>query len=210
MYFEVDESELNPFTKCGRLVVCGFSNSGKSTFVSQIIRKYHSQFSKIIVLGGVLENVSDLNIEYNNNFNPLIDDDETDSNPPPKLVIFDDLIMDPKLTKLAANIFFRGRHRNLSIIFISHNLFYPDPSYRMISLNASHFCLFKGRDISQIERFSRTIFSKDKTASFVALYKNEVCKKPYGYIVIDLTKDPESPLSISTDIFSDYQRFFSL
>ena len=206
---EVDGSEIDPFNNNSRILVCGYSHSGKSAFVSRLVRKYHSNFSKIIVLGGKLENLQEIPITYDDEFDPLNQDDGEDD-PPRILMVFDDLIGNKKKVKQASEIFYRGRHRNISCIFITHNLFYPNPDYRMITLNATHFALFKCRDISQIDRFSRTILPKDKIESFLSVYKKEVLKKPFGYLFINITSDIDGPLAIQTDICKDPIRSFQL
>ena len=209
MMLTVTDQDLNPFESCARIVIAGFSHSGKSMFVSKLINEYHNQFDKIVVLGGILENITDdVKISYDNDYNPFIEDEGNAKSP--KLLIFDDLIGDREKTSLASKIFYRGRHLNISIIFITHNLFYPNPCYRMISLNATHFALFKCRDISQIERFARTILSKDKIPVFISLYKKEVARRQFGFIFVDILKDIEGPLAIRTDILSENQRLFQL
>ena len=204
---EIDEGDINPFTHSARILVCGFSNSGKSVFVSNLIRKYCNFFSKIVVFGSKLENLNDISIIYDTDFDPLNSDEEY---PPKTLIIFDDLIGNKLKVKQASEIFYRGRHFNLSCIFITHNLFYPNPDYRLITLNTTHFALFKCRDISQIERFSKTILSKDKIPSFLSLYKKEVMKKPFGYLFINVWGDLDSPLGIQTDICREVIRSFQL
>ena len=204
---EVDESEINPFSQSCRIVVCGYSNSGKTAFVSRLIKKYHYLFAKIVVFGGKLENLGHLPIIYDDQYDPLINDDD---NPPKTLIVFDDLIGNKSKVKQASEIFYRGRHLNLDCIFITHNLFFPNSDYRMITLNATHFGLFKCRDISQIERFCRTILTRDKIQTFVSLYKKEVLKTKFGYLFLNITSDLDSPLAIQTDICKEPIRTFQL
>ena len=208
----VTENDLNPFINCSRILISGFSHSGKSNFVSDLVNKYHKTFEKIIVLGSILENIqSGIQIIYDNDYNPFTEHEFDDGEKPQaKLIIFDDLIGDRDKTALASKCFYKGRHLNISTIFISHNLFYPDPNYRMISLNSTHCVLFKCRDIGQIERFARTILSKEKVVPFLSLYKKEVTNRPFGYIFIDILKDIDSPFFLRTDILLENQRLFQL
>ena len=59
-----------------------------------------------------------------------------------------------------------GRHKNLSVIYVKHNLFQQSNLSRTIDPNTTHFILFKSkRDVQQIaligRQFNNTHFSKE-------------------------------------------------
>ena len=73
------------------------------------------------------------------------------------LVIFDDVIFNPRIMKVAAECFTRGRHKNVSLIFCTQNLFQSDKAYRTITLNLKVAFLLRIRDIRQVTLFGENI-----------------------------------------------------
>ena len=67
------------------------------------------------------------------------------------LLIIDDLL-GKEDTSLVRDIFIKGsHHNNISVIFVTQNLFLPQKDYRTLSLNAHYLVFFKNpRDMSQI------------------------------------------------------------
>lgn len=198
----ITEDQLNIFSKPARILIGGYSSSGKTFFTLQLLEKYGSLFDNVIICG--LE-PSELKSKHSNIsfktglYDPFIDDDLQGKT----LMIVDDLMDNKHYLKVVAKVFSKGRHKKISCIFISQNLYLQDQSYRTISLNASHFVLFKCRDISQISHFARTFIEKEKQSNFISCYRKHVLEKDYGYIIIDFDKKHNSPLLIRTDLFSD-------
>lgn len=204
----INESELLLFEKPCRILLSGFSGSGKSYFTSQLIRKYRHKFSKVIVLGSDLENVSDLNIIRNDKYNPFEEEEDKISH---KLIIFDDLLFNPSALKLASELFVRGRHLNYSCFFLSQNLYTSDKNFRVLSLNSTHVILFKMRDLNQIRFLAKTFLSNSQIENFISLYKKIVLKQNHGYILIDYNKDADSILRIRTSVVNEgYERVFEI
>ena len=75
-------------------------------------------------------------------YNPLNKSNACESSP----VIFDDVIFNPRIMKVAAECFTRGRHKNVSLIFYTQNLFLADKAYRTITLNLTAAFLLRIRD----------------------------------------------------------------
>ena len=74
------------------------------------------------------------------------------------LLIFDDscedIFNDKEFSKLAT----AGRHRNISVIYVKHNLFQQSKWSRTIDLNTTHIILFKSpRDVQQITFIGRQL-----------------------------------------------------
>jgi len=203
----IGDEELDVFIKPARFLIAGLSGSGKSYFTSKLLRKYRNRFNKIIVIGSDLENVDDLEVERDDTFNPLRE--ELSGN---TLVIFDDVIFQPNLVKIASEIFARGRHKNISAIFLTQNLFMNDKSFRILSLNASHVILFRIRDINQIKYLGKSFLDDTQISNFVELYKKIVLQRTYGYILIDFTKSIVSHLKIRSDVLNEdlYERVYTL
>ena len=204
----VNASDLTLFQRPNRLLLSGYSNSGKSYFVSNLIRKYRSVFSKVIVIGSDLEFVKDLNIIRDDSYDPFSEDFEIDGH---ILLIFDDIICNPALVKLASKVFIKGRHKNISPIFITQNLFTNDKNFRVLALNVTHIVLFKMRDLRQISFLAKSFLIDSQIEAFINLYKRIVLKKQYGYLLIDYDADLDSKLRIRSNILNeDYERCFVL
>ena len=198
-YATLCEEDLNIFAKPARLLISGFSGSGKSNFVCKLVKKYRSSFHRIIVLGSDLENSAELGIEFNSDFNPFEEFLKGNT-----LLIFDDIIYNKKLLTLAGEVFIRGRHLNVSSIIVTQNLFLSDKNFRQISLNTTHIVIFKHRDEKQIVCFARSFLTDTKVKQFHALYKKVVAKKKHQYLMIDFTVDIDSAIAVRTNVVNEY------
>ena len=68
--------------------------------------------------------------------------------------------------QLVENLFTNGRHINLSVVFVSQNLFYMGKKCRTISLNSTYIVVFKNlRDQSQIRHLACQMFPTKIPAS---------------------------------------------
>ena len=205
-YGVISEEELDIFNKPARLLISGFSGSGKSSFVCALIKKYRDRFQRVIVLGSDLENSTELDVEFDSEFNPFQEFLKGNT-----LLIFDDVIYNKKLLTLAGEVFIRGRHLNVSSIVVTQNLFLSDKNFRQISLNTTHIVIFKHRDEKQIVCFARSFLSDSKLKQFHLLYKKVVAKKKHQYLLVDFTTDIDSAVAIRTNVLGDgYERAFLL
>ena len=108
------------------------------------------------------------------------------------ICIIDDLMQSAIGNQLVDNLFTSGRHLNLSVMFISQNLFYMGKKCRTISLNLTYIVVFKNpRDQSQIRQLACRMFpSKPK---FLQVGYEDATKDPYRYLFLDF--HPNSPES---------------
>ena len=155
MYSIVNKNEINIFEKPARLIIAGSSGAGKSYFVSALIEEYRENFDHVIVIGSDLENISHLNVTRDDTFDPLNSDLSGDI-----LIIFDDIIFNKHQMTLAAETYTRGRHKKISYIFVTQNIFLADQKYRVISLNATHVIVFRCRDLRQMQLFAKSLFAR--------------------------------------------------
>ena len=120
------------------------------------------------------------------------------------LVIVDDLTSKDDIRTIT-RIFTEGsHHQNMSIVFISQNLFMKDPNYRLISLNAHYLVVFKNpRDMSQVSALSRQVFPS-KPKFLTAVYNNETQAK-HSYIVLDFKQATPDYLRIRDSITTPWQ-----
>ena len=119
------------------------------------------------------------------------------------LLIIDDLMTrfqnDDRLTRLFS---VGSHHRNLSIIFIVHNLFSQGKEMRTLSLNTHYIVLFKNpRDRLQISVLARQMYANN--ARFLMEAYHDATKQAYGYILIDLKPTTDEALRVRTGILPD-------
>ena len=96
------------------------------------------------------------------------------------ICIINDLMQSASRNQLVESLFTNGRHLNLSVVFISRNVFYTGKKCRTISLNSTYIVVFKNpRDQTQICHLACQIFPS-KPKFLLAAYKEET-KDPYWY-----------------------------
>ena len=96
-------------------------------------------------------------------------------------------------------LFTRGRHRNLSVIFLTQNLFHQGKHSREISLNSDYLVLFKNpRGASIVTNLARQMFDSEFIKS---AYKEATSQKPFSYLFVDLRQDTKDILRFRSDIF---------
>ena len=97
------------------------------------------------------------------------------------ICIIDDLMQSASRNQLVEDLFTNRKHLNLSVVFVSQNLFYTGKKCRTISLNSTYITVFKNpRDQSQIRHLACQMFpSKPK------FLQAEVMKDPYQYLFSD-------------------------
>ena len=122
------------------------------------------------------------------------------------VLILDDLMTqchsDERLTRLFS---VGSHHKNLSIIFIIHNLFHYGKEMRTVSLNSHYIILFKNpRDRLQISTLARQMYPGQ--SQFLIEAFHDATKEAYGYLIIDLKPTTADKLRIRTGILpSDRQ-----
>ena len=106
------------------------------------------------------------------------------------ICITDDLMQSASGNQLVENLFTNGRHLNLSVMFVSQNLFYMGKKCRTISLNSTYIVVFKNpRDQSQIRHLACQMFPSKPKLLQVAY--EDATKDPYRYLFLDF--HPNSP-----------------
>ena len=195
---------LHPFT----CIVSGPSGCGKSSLVKAILRHdvikplpdnivwlyaedqpLYKSMKNVEFIQGIPD---DLETRFQRRYNNIL--------------ILDDLMTqchsDERLTRLFS---VGSHHKNLSIIFIIHNLFHYGKEMRTVSLNSHYIILFKNpRDRLQISTLARQMYPGQ--SQFLIEAFQDATKEAYGYLVIDLKPTTADKLRIRTGILpSDRQ-----
>ena len=101
-------------------------------------------------------------------------------------IILDDLMGDAKKDERIANLFTKGsHHRNLSVLYLTQNLFPQGKACRDISLNTKYLILFNNPvDRFQVMTLARRIYPTH-AHHFMKIYE-EATSHPYGHMLVDL------------------------
>ena len=204
----ISEANVDIFSVPARIIIAGYSNSGKSEMCKKLIELYHEKFGHILYCGV--------------DKHPLEEDDVIQSkltvsrdilNPSDYtylgniLFILDDCFLEAVENKYVVDAFIKGRHQNISVVFITQNLFFSGKHARNIGLNCSHYILMRNRDLGQIETLGRQLYGKSNSKEFLKIYKKALSVNTYGYLLVDISPNTPENLQLRTNILgeSDYQ-----
>ena len=110
---------------------------------------------------------------------------------------------DPKIL----NIFTTdSHHKNISVIFVTHNIFSNQKHFRTISLNCQYIILTNNpRDRLQITILAKQMFPGE-SVFFNKAYNDAVSTKQYGYLLIDFTQLTADQNRVQTGILEGEER----
>jgi hypothetical protein len=193
----MDVRLLHPFT-CS---VAGPTSSGKSEFVLRLIRHanelIHPSPERILYCYGEFQ-PSFLEFPQVEFHEGLVNVSRFDGRYR-VLLIIDDLMNE--VDQNVCNIFTKlSHHRNVSVVFITQNLFHRNKHVRTMNLNTHYVVLFKNpRDAGQVMTLARQMYpGKSK---FVLEAYTDATRRPYGYLLIDLKPETDDAYRIRTNIF---------
>ena len=120
------------------------------------------------------------------------------------LLIIDDLL-GKEDTSLVRDIFIKGsHHNNISVIFVTQNLFLPHKDYRTLSLNAHYLVIFKNpRDMSQINALARQAFAS-KPTFLTAVYNRETSDR-HSYLLLDFKQSTPELMRVRDSITTPWK-----
>ena len=193
----IDPRFMHPFTA----IIAGPSSSGKSMFCMRLIRNARECIApppeRIVYCYSVYQPIFDQfpNVEFVEGLPDLNMFDGVKRT----LLIIDDLMHETNetISKLFTRV---SHHKNVSVVYLTQNLFNNNKHNRTISLNAHYMILFKNvRDVTQVQCLARQMFPK-KSEAMMQGYK-DATGKPYGYLLVDLTQPMDDRYRLRTKIF---------
>ena len=198
------ESFKHPFT----CLIAGPTGSGKTVLLLEILQNRQKMITpepdRIIYCYKRYQSFFDKHkyIEFHEG---LVDIDELDTNQN-NIVIIDDLMAQSEQDKSVLDLFtVDSHHKNISVFFLSQNLFSQGKYMRTISLNCHYIILMNNpRDRSQINYLARQIFpthSKFLVESYI-----DATSSQYGYLFLDFKQETDNELRVQTGILPNQTR----
>lgn len=117
-----------------------------------------------------------------------------------KLIILDDLMRESSNNGVVDLFTKMSHHCNISVIYITQNLFHQGKGQRDISLNTNYIVLFKNpRDRAQIQHLSRQVCPENP--KFLQEIYFDATLQPHGYLLLDLKQATPENCRFRTCIF---------
>ena len=110
-----------------------------------------------------------------------------------------------KCDQRIADLFTKGsHHRNISIVYLTQNLFPQGRACRDFALNTQYLILFNNPiDRQQVATLARRIYLST-SVTFMRKFEDATAR-PYGYLVLDLKSSTSKQDRLQTDICVDQQ-----
>jgi len=189
----------HPFTA----VVAGPTDCGKTAWILRLIDNTREKIepvpTRIWYYYGehqpVFDNYPQVHFEEGL---PQLNDEVLDGQEPTMIVV-DDHMSD--VNRLVADIFTKiSHHRDISILYVTQNLFDKNKYVRTITLNSHYLVLFKScRDAGQFAIFARQMYP---TCWRLAVEGYEdATSVSYGYLLVDLKPDQDERCRLRTCVF---------
>ena len=187
----------HPFTA----IVAGPTGSGKTVFTTKLIenasRMIEPAPQREVWCYGVYQsfftNLS--NVE----FHDVMPDLNMFDGLQRTLLVIDDLMQetDDRVSQIFTRV---SHHKNLSVLYLTQNLFYGSKQNRTMSLNSYYLVLFKNaRDATQISHLAGQMYP-GKSKFMIEAYR-DATSSPFSYLLIDLKQATEDKLRLRTNIF---------
>lgn len=197
--------ELPKLVHPSTCLLSGPTGSGKTVFVKKLIdhKMFHPMPTNIVYCYGNYQPLfnSMKNVNFEEGLPPNLNSIRN------ALIIIDDLMTELANDNRLSKLFTKGsHHRNLSVIFITQNLFHQGKEMRNVHLNSHYMVLYKNpRDKSQVMHLARQMFP-GKIKAFQEIF-TDATATPFSYLLIDLRPETTERLRLRTGIFPDDKHY---
>lgn len=189
--------------------IVGPSGSGKTHFVCKLLQNpqfFKSRFNKIYWHQGgggesgltqnefcKLKNIKVVN-GFDKNWSTRLQKGD--------VIIIDDLYQEANKESDFNNLFTKiARHREVTVIFITQNLFHQGGNHRTRNINVHYLGFFKNpRDQTVVDFIARQAFPNNRNYLLDAF--KDATKVSHGYLFLDFTQQCPDDLRVRTDIFN--------
>ena len=189
------------------ITLSGPTSGGKTTFLKKLLHfrniMFKERFRRIVYCYGTWQSLfNDMyDVEFVKGIPSDIENINSDTPDSHLLLIFDDLMDLVVKNEGVQTLFSRGsHHNNVTLIYVNQNFYFQGPKSRTISLNSQYIILFKNkRDKKQILHLA----SQMGETELLKFALDDIWKKKYSYLLIDLSPHNDSEIMVKTDIFPD-------
>jgi len=118
------------------------------------------------------------------------------------VIVIDDLYQESNKESDFNNLFTKiSRHGEVTVIFITQNLFHQGGQHRTRNLNVQYLVLFKNpRDATVVDFVARQAFPNNR--NYLLESFKDATQDAHGYLFLDFTQSCPDNLRIRTDIFN--------
>ena len=211
---QMTSSKTMTFKHPFSMVVSGPNGRGKSVWTKKLLLSSLIQPSpeRIIWCYGQLQPLYDNirkripRIEFVNGIPDHLNDQHYIDVSKRNVLVFDDLMTEAKCDQRITDLFTKGcHHRNISVVYLTQNLFPQGKACRDIILNTQYMVLFNNPiNRQQVATLARRIYPST-TAVFMKQIERAT-SYPYGHLVIDLKSDTAEKNRLHTEIFDTAKR----
>lgn len=187
----------HPFTA----IIAGPTSCGKSCFIKKFLTEINTMvdvnISEVVYCLPQSQPIDKAFTKYK--ISRGIPDIETFDDLAPRLIILDDLMREADGS--VVDLFTKGSHHyNVSVIFVTQNIFNQGKGRRDISLNSHYIVCFKNpRDKQQINTLSRQVYPEN--VRYIQEAYKDATAQPYGYLLFDLKQSTPDLYRFRTNIF---------
>ena len=207
-----ETQSLLPFHSCSSIVVSGTTGSGKTQCTYRLLENLKGMFHpdsphNIMYCYGIWQPLFDEmessipNLTMHQGLPSQEDLDMFTIDRQHNMIILDDLMQQVVQKPEMELLFTQGcHHRNLTVIFITQNLFQQGKSSCTIALNTWYYVLMKNmRDAFQMTTLGKQVFP-GKANRLVEAYK-DCMKEDYEYLVLDVSPHAQDKYRMRSHIF---------
>ena len=185
------------------MVVSGPSSSGKTTFVLKLL-EHRAQLmtpaprAVVYCYGEYGAHIRELEQMGAITVHGTPSDELLEQQPRPFLLVVDDLMLTVDEKWLSAVYTRKSHHMNFGVIFLTQDMF--DKKLKVARINSQYIVLLRAPNAALNVRVLGSQLFPGKVHSFVECY-NEITKKPYTYMLIDMHPAADPALRIRSTIF---------
>jgi hypothetical protein len=186
----------------------GATSSGKTTFIKNLLTNIDQivlhEPKQILYCYGTWQDIyQEMEVDIQNiRFHQGLPDKTTIeqfSTNSPSLIVLDDLMEEVTNSKDMQKMFTQySHHMNISVIFISQNLYFGGKYGKTINLNCHYIILFKNPNLTQVRILGQQIFPGSNKILMDA-YRDAIAER-YGYLCIDLHPNADADLMMRSHI----------
>jgi len=119
-------------------------------------------------------------------------------------IVIDDLFEEVNSDYVTFNRLFTkvARHREVTVLFLTQNLFHAGGKHRTRNLNTHYLVIFKNpRDRTVIDYLARQAYPQNRKF-LMSSFNDATSNVPHGYLFLDFTQNCPEDFRVRTDIFN--------